>query len=109
MAEHDDLSAAGYVMPCRPATEHLPLLFRDRTGEGAAAKARQWAKDEGLTVRTLARIVRRDDLPTWGAEDDPYVTEWAWEVTLAVASVPEGIELPTLPEAPTLPLWAGVA
>lgn len=28
MAEHDDLSAAGYVMPCRPATEHNERAVR---------------------------------------------------------------------------------
>lgn len=88
--------------------EHLPLLFRDRTAEGAAAKARQWAKDEGLTVRTLARIVRRDDLPAWGDDADPTIPIYAWDVTLVVRDLPEGLELPTLPEAPTLPLW-GVA
>ena len=87
-------------------SEPLALLFRDRTPEGAADQAKAWARAEGLTVRTVARIKSRDDLPTWGADDDPYVTLTAWEVTIVVATLPDPLPtLPTLPEAPSLPLW----
>lgn len=87
--------------------ERLPVLFRDTTPEGAADQAKDWAHTEGLTLRTVASIRRRDDLPTWGADHDPYVTLWAFEVTLVV-KVPAGPlpEPPTLPEAPSLSLWA---
>ena len=57
-----------------PVAEHLPLLFRDRTAQGAADQAKAWCRSEGMRVRTLASIKQRDDLPTWGADDDPYVT-----------------------------------
>lgn len=63
--------------------EHLPVLFRDRTADGAVAQAKAWAREEGLTLRTIGRVV--------------------------VAAIPDSIALPTLPEAPTLPLWSGVA
>lgn len=85
--------------------EQLAVLFRDRTADGASEQAKAWARAEGLTVRTVARIRQRDDLPTWGADDDPCATLWAWEVTLAVVALPAEVALPTLPEAPSLPLW----
>lgn len=88
--------------------EPLALLFRDRTPEGAAEQAKDWCREEGMRIRTLGRIDRRDDLPTWGADDDPYVTLYAWEVTVIVAELPAVLpELPALPGAPTLPLWGG--
>lgn len=85
------------------------VLFRDRDADGAVAQAKAWARPEGLTLRTIGRVQRRDDLPTWGADEDPTIPVYAWEVTLVVAAVPEAVVLPTLPEAPTLPLWEGVA
>lgn len=89
--------------------EHLVVLFRDRDADGAVAQAKAWAKSEGLTLRTIGSVRRRDDMPAWGDDTDPTIPVWAWDVTLAVASVPADLELPTLPEAPTLPLWEGVA
>ena len=44
--------------------------------------------------------LRDDDLPTWGADHDPYVTLHAFEVTLVVRETGAA-----LPEPPTL--WAG--
>lgn len=85
--------------------EHVPVLFRDRTPQGAADQAKAWARGEGLRTRTVATIKRRDDLPTWGDDVDPYVTLVAFEVTLVVDTLPADLSLPTLPEAPSLPLW----
>lgn len=89
-------------------SEHLPVLFRDRTAEGAAEQAKTWARGEGLRIRTVGRIDRRDDLPTWGDDADPYVTLHAWQVVLVVDAVPAELPLPTLPEAPSLPLWGAL-
>ena len=80
----------------------IPVLFRDTTPEGAADQAKGWARSEGLPLRTVASIKRRDDLPTWGADHDPYVTLHAFKVTLVVRETGAA-----LPEPPTL--WAGAA
>lgn len=84
-------------------TEPITVLFRGTTPEHAAEQAKQWAHDEGLRVRTVRRIKRRMDLPTWGADDDPYTDLYPYEVSLAVDMPETGV----LPEPPTL--WAGVA
>ena len=88
--------------------EHLVVLFRARDADGAVTQAKRWAREEGLTLRTLGRVDRRGDLPTWGDDADPTIAVHAWAVTLVVVAVPEGITLPTLPEPPSLPLWTGV-
>lgn len=85
--------------------EHLPVLFRDTTPGGATDQAKAWAKAEGMRVRTIATVKRRDDLPGWGSDADPYITHHAFEVTLVVDTLPADLALPTLPEAPSLPLW----
>lgn len=85
--------------------EHLPVLFRGTTADDATTQAKEWARGEGLRVRTIATVKRRHDLPTWGADDDPRVSLFAFEVTLVVDTLPAELPLPTLPEAPTLPLW----
>lgn len=96
------------VRELESVAEPITLLFRDRTPEGAAEQAKAWVRSEGMRIRTLGRIDRRDDLPTWGAADDPYVTLHAWSVTVIVAELPAMLpELPALPEAPTLPRWSG--
>jgi len=84
------------------SAEHVPVLFRGTTPEHASKQAKAWAKGKGFRVRTVATIKRRDDLPTWGADEDPYTDLYPFEVTL-VLDVPAGA---TLPEPPTL--WAGV-
>jgi hypothetical protein len=89
--------------------EPVIVLFRDRTADGAVAQPKAWARSEGLTLRTIGSVRRRDDMPAWGDDTDPNIPVYAWDVTLVVRDQPEGLELPTLPEAPTLPLWEGVA
>ena len=74
------------------SAEHVPTLFRGLTPEDASAAAKAWARAEGLRVRTIATIRRRDDLPVWTPEGP------AWEVTL-VLDVPDG---GPIPEPPTL-------
>lgn len=88
--------------------EHLPVLFRAATPEGATEQAKAWARSEGLTTRTIARVVRRDDMPTWSDDADPTIAVYAWEVTLVVAALRPELTLPSIPEAPSLPLWSAV-
>lgn len=90
------------------SVERLPVLFRDTTPEGAAEQAKAWARTEGLTLRTVASIKRRDDLPTRGADHDPYVTLWAFEVVLVVRDTAGPLPQPPALEPPTLPLWGGL-
>lgn len=78
-------------------SESLTVLFRGTTPEHAAEQAKAWARAEGMTIRTVARIARRHDLPTWGAEGDPTIDLYPFEVTLAVLALPV-----PLPELPTL-------
>lgn len=77
-------------------TERLPAVFRGRSADDAIQAAKAWARDEGLTLRTVASCRKRTDMPEWTPEGA------AWEVTLVV-NVPDGT---TLPEPPTL--WLGV-
>lgn len=85
--------------------EHVVVLFRDRTADGAVTQAKRWARDEGLTLRTIGRVDLREDIPTVGDDADPTIPIHAWAVTLVVVTVPADVTLPTLTEAPTLPLW----
>jgi hypothetical protein len=78
-------------------SERLPVLFRAVTPEAASEMAKAWARAEGLRIRTVASIRRRDDLPAWCADHDPYVTVYPFEVTLVVAGpVSEQLRLPVL-------------
>lgn len=76
-------------------SESLTVLFRGTTPEHAAEQAKAWARAEGMTIRTVARIARRHDLPTWSTDDDPYTDAYPFEVTLAVDAVP--VPMPDLP------------
>ena len=81
--------------------EHLPTIFRGRTPDEASEAAKVWARFEGLRVRTIATISRREDFPDWPSADDPHVPLHAYQVTLVVDMPDAGI----LPDPPTLTLW----
>lgn len=80
--------------------EHLPVLFRGRTPEEASEAAKVWARFEGLRVRTIATIRRREDMPSWASDDDPPEQLHPYVVTLVV-DMPDSGELPEA-EPPTL-------
>lgn len=79
-------------------TEHLPVIFRAPTPQAAAAAAKAWARAEGIRIRTVASVRRRDDMETWwtgltpGAAPEQLIP---WQVTLAVdpSTVRPGLEL----------------
>ena len=62
--------------------EHVPGVWRGKTSQAAIDAAKEWAKAEGLRVRTIVRVTERIDIPEWTPEGK------AWQVTLAV-DVPE--------------------
>lgn len=80
------------------ATEHIPVLFRAPTSDAASAAAKAWAKAEGIRVRTVARVERREDMEPWWTSLAPGVMPEMlipWQVTLAVdpTTVRPGIEV----------------
>ena len=81
--------------------EHLPTIFRGRTPDEASEAAKVWARFEGLRVRTIATIRRREDFPDWPSAEDPGASLHAYEVVLVVDMPDAGI----LPDPPTLTLW----
>ena len=79
-------------------TDHIPVLFRARTADAASAAAKAWARAEGIRVRTVARVERREDMEPWAADVPPGAAPELlipWQVTLAVdpATVRPGIEV----------------
>lgn len=80
------------------ATEHIPVLFRAPTADAAREAAKAWARAEGIRVRTIARVDRREDMEPWWTSLAPGVMPEMlipWQVTLAVdpATVRPGITL----------------
>lgn len=60
------------------AADRVSVVFRSTDSDGAVSLAKHWARGEGLRIRTIASVRRREDIPAW--EIGP-----AWEVTLVVA------------------------
>lgn len=88
--------------------ERLPVRFRATTAEGAIEAAKQWARANGMTLRTVASCRIAEDVEAWVDDavtlppDFAVVRIPAWDVVLVVADAPV-----PLPEPPTL--WGSVA
>lgn len=79
-------------------TEHIPVLFRAPTADAAREAAKAWARAEGIRIRTVASVRRREDMQAWATEVPPGASPELlipWQVTLAVdpATVRPGLEL----------------
>ena len=60
------------------STDRMEVIFRAPTAEDAQGLAKAWARTEGLRIRTVASVKRREDMRTWDVGP-------AWMVTLVVA------------------------